>query len=98
MADSSANIMGKRRRLFGGEPLPPANTRRWVPRRKAAVVAAVAGELLTAEEACDRYSITVEEFAEWQRLYDFGGIKGLRTTRVREYREMLRAADLNSAA
>lgn len=98
MVNASANITGTRRRPFGGEPLPPINTRRWVPRRKAAVVAAVAGELLTAEEACDRYSLTVEEFAEWQRLYDFGGVKGLRTTRVREYREMIRAADIDSAA
>ncbi len=32
--------------------LPPANTRRWVIRRKAEVVAAVRGGLLSLEEAC----------------------------------------------
>ena len=32
--------------------LPPKNTRRWVIRRKAEVVAAVRGGLLSLEEAC----------------------------------------------
>jgi len=32
--------------------LPPTNTRRWVIRRKAEVVAAVRGGLLSLEEAC----------------------------------------------
>ncbi|MEM9277623.1 MAG: DUF1153 domain-containing protein, partial [Pseudomonadota bacterium] len=35
--------------------LPPASTRRWVIRRKAEVVAAVRGGLLSLEEACERY-------------------------------------------
>jgi len=42
--------------------LPPTSTRRWVIRRKAEVVAAVRGGLLSLEEACDRYTLTVEEF------------------------------------
>jgi hypothetical protein len=42
--------------------LPPPNTRRWVIRRKAEVVAAVRGGLLSLEEACNRYTLTVEEF------------------------------------
>ena len=45
--------------------LPPANTRRWVIRRKAEVVAAVRGGLLSLEEACERYTLTVEEFLRW---------------------------------
>ena len=43
--------------------LPPTNTRRWVIRRKAEVVAAVRGGLLTFDDACDRYKLTSEEFA-----------------------------------
>jgi hypothetical protein len=43
--------------------LPPAATRRWVPRRKAEVVAAVEGGLLTLDDACARYRLTLEEFA-----------------------------------
>lgn len=55
-----------------GEPLtldnlPSPNTTRWVVRRKAEVVAAVNGGLLTIDEVCDRYGLTLEEFASWQR-------------------------------
>jgi len=66
--------------------LPPSNTRRWVVRRKAEVVAAVRGGLLSLEEACNRYGLTVEEFLTWQHLVDRHGILGLRTTRVQQYR------------
>ena len=45
--------------------LPPPTTKRWVIRRKAEVVAAVRGGLLTLEEACERYTLTVEEFLSW---------------------------------
>src|SRR5438105_13060223 len=34
--------------------------------RKAEVVAAVRGGLLSLEEACSRYTLTVEEFLSWQ--------------------------------
>src|SRR6202162_2361517 len=48
------------------DDLPPPNTRRWVIRRKAEVVAAVRGGLLSLEDACNRYTLTVEEFLAWQ--------------------------------
>jgi hypothetical protein len=66
--------------------LPPTNTRRWVIRRKAEVVAAVRGGLLSLEEACSRYTLTVEEFLGWQRSIDKHGLAGLRATRVQQYR------------
>jgi len=66
--------------------LPPASTRRWVIRRKAEVVAAVRGGLLSLEEACERYTLTVEEFLNWQASLDDHGLAGLRTTRIQEYR------------
>jgi hypothetical protein len=66
--------------------LPPSNTRRWVIRRKAEVVAAVRGGLLSLEEACARYTLSVEEFLSWQRLIESHGLAGLRTTRVQDYR------------
>ena len=66
--------------------LPPRSTKRWVIRRKAEVVAAVRGGLLTLEEACDRYSLTVEEFLSWQKAIDQFGLPGLRATRVQQYR------------
>ena len=55
-----------------GEPLtldslPPRGTTRWVVRRKAEVVAAVNGGLLSINDVCERYNLTLEEFASWQR-------------------------------
>lgn len=69
------------------ETLPSPETRRWVPRRKAEVVAAVKGGLLTAEEACSRYALSLEEFASWQRAIHRNGLNGLRATRARHYRD-----------
>jgi len=66
--------------------LPPADTRRWVIRRKAEVVAAVRGGLLSIEEACKRYTLTVDEFLSWQMAIDRHGLAGLRTTRIQQYR------------
>lgn len=67
--------------------LPPATTRRWVIRRKAEVVAAVRGGLLSLEEACQRYTLTVEEFLGWQSSIDEHGLAGLRTTRIQQDRK-----------
>lgn len=66
--------------------LPPPTTKRWVIRRKAEVVSAVRGGLLTLEEACDRYQLTLEEFLAWQKAIDQFGMAGLRATRVQQYR------------
>ena len=76
-----------------GEPLtvadlPPPHTRRWVVRRKAEVVAAVNGGLLTVSEVCERYGLTLEEFASWQRAIDRSGMPGLRVTRIQHYRDL----------
>ena len=63
------------KRIIGpyGEPmtvhdLPPADTKRWVIRRKAMVVAAVRGGLISLEEACRKYTLSVEEFFPGRRL------------------------------
>jgi hypothetical protein len=76
-----------------GEPLtmqtlPPAGTTRWVVRRKAEVVAAVAGGLLSIDDVCDRYGLTLEEFAGWQRAVDRSGMPGLRVTRIQHYKSL----------
>ena len=76
-----------------GEPLtldslPPPGTTRWVVRRKAEVVAAVNGGLLSADEVCDRYNLSVEEFAGWQRAVDRSGMPGLRVTRIQHYKSL----------
>ena len=74
--------------------LPSPNTKRWVGRRKAAVVAAVRSGLLTLEGACERYNLTVEELMSWQRLLDRGGTAALRTTRLQTYRPASRRPHL----
>jgi hypothetical protein len=68
------------------DDLPPPGTTRWVIRRKAEVVLAVRGGLLTLEEACERYTLTIEEFLSWQRSIDRHGLAGLRITRIQHYR------------
>ncbi len=68
--------------------LPPPSLNRWVIRRKAEVVAAVNGGLLTIDEACVRYGLTLEEFASWQRAVDRSGMQGLRVTRIQHYRNL----------
>ena len=67
--------------------LPPTSTKRWVIRRKAEVVAAVRGGLLSLDEACHRYMLTVEEYLSWQRSIDQYGLKGLRTTKIQDFRK-----------
>jgi len=66
--------------------LPSSATKRWPTRRKGNVVAAVCGGLVSVEEACSRYALTVEEFRSWQYLYDRYGLSGLRATRIQQYR------------
>ncbi|HYI41031.1 MAG TPA: DUF1153 domain-containing protein [Allosphingosinicella sp.] len=76
-----------------GEPLtldslPAPSTTRWVVRRKAEVVAAVNGGLLSVDEACARYTLSLEEFASWQRAVDRSGMPGLRVTRIQHYKSL----------
>lgn len=70
------------------DKLPSPNTNRWVVRRKAEVVAAVNGGMLSIEEACERYQLTLEEFASWQRAVERSGLPGLRVTRTQHYRDL----------
>jgi hypothetical protein len=82
----SAAVQGPDGRHLTLADLPEPGIKRWVTRRKAEVVAAVHGGLLTSEDACRRYELTKEEFAGWERLYERHGVKGLRTTRLQNYR------------
>src|ERR1700730_11818247 len=65
---------------------PPPNTRRWVVRRKAAVVTAVRAGRITLEEALQRYQLTEEEYRSWERAFEQHGLAGLRSTRLQQYR------------
>jgi len=67
--------------------LPPPETRRWVASRKAAVARAVIHGLITAGEACERYSLTDEELQGWCETFSRHGAAGLRITLTRQNRQ-----------
>ncbi len=82
-----ANVVGPAGEPLTIDDLPPPETRRWVIRRKAEVVAGVRNGLISLEDACSRYKLSVEEFLSWQRLIERHGMRGLRTTRLQQYRQ-----------
>jgi hypothetical protein len=59
---------------------------RWVARRKAELVAAVRGGLISLEDACKRYELSEDEYRSWERLITRHGMRGLRSTRTQKYR------------
>lgn len=67
--------------------LPAPSTSRWVARRKAEVVSAVKGGLLSIREACERYDLSLEEFASWERAIEREGLSGLRASRAQYHRD-----------
>jgi hypothetical protein len=72
-------------RLLSG--LPPAETKRWSCRRKAAIVVAIRAGVLGLREARERYMLSLEELAAWEAAFDKNGIPGLRVTRLQIYRD-----------
>ena len=67
--------------------LPPPDTKRWVPRRKAMIVNAVHSAAMSLEEVCRCYDLSVEEFLTWQRAIETHGVAALRVTRLQIYRD-----------
>jgi Protein of unknown function (DUF1153) len=65
--------------------LPPPDIQRWSIRRKAEVVAAIRGGLLSLEEASSMYTLSAEEFSSWEQCLAQYGFMGLRTTRTQYY-------------
>ena len=75
------------------ESLPPPGTTRWVIRRKAEVLAAVQGGLLSIEDVCERYDLSLDEFMLWRRAVERSGMYGLRVTRLQLYEELYAQQD-----
>jgi hypothetical protein len=67
--------------------LPPRDTARWVSRRKASVVAAVHNGLISLDDACRRYRLSLEEYLSWERALQRHGTPGLRATHAQDYRD-----------
>jgi len=80
------NVIGPAGDPLTIDDLPPPETKRWVIRRKAEVVAGVRNGLISLEDACNRYKLSAEEFVSWQKLIEEHGMRGLRTTRLQQYR------------
>ena len=79
------HVIGPDGRRLTVADLPSADTRRWVVRRNAEVVAAVRGGLLSMDDACSRYALSADEILSWQDGIDRFGLAGLRTTRSQFY-------------
>ncbi len=83
-----ASVIGPLGEILTLESLPPGNTTRWVARRKAEVVAAVDGGLITVDEVLRRYELSLEEFISWRRAMDRAGISGLRVASAQQNRDL----------
>ena len=68
--------------------LPPENTRRWVARRKAAVVKGVLAGLITMDEALQTYGLSADEFDEWLHAVENHGEAALKATAIQRYRQL----------
>jgi transposase-like protein len=64
--------------------LPPSKPGRWVARRKAEVLSALIGGLLTVEDLCRKYGLTEEELLSWMRAYSRHGLPGLKANAPRQ--------------
>jgi hypothetical protein len=90
---AGANISSDARNfIMAGFRLPPPGSKRWCPHRKAAVVAAVRGRILTLDKACEQYALSIEEYLTWQRGIDCFGLKGLQVNGPQRRRAKTRTA------
>ena len=79
-------VIGPHGNMLVMADLPPPGAKRWVTRQKAEVVAAVEGQLLSLNNACERYNMSLEEFWSWKRALKNYGLPGLRASYTQRYR------------
>ena len=87
MSDEYSSSLHRANVEYRDFDLPPPDTKRWVTRREAVIVNAVRTGVISLEEVCRRYELSVEEFLAWQRAIDAHGVPGLRVTRLQIYRD-----------
>ena len=87
MSDEYSSSLHRASAEYRDFDLPPPDTKRWVTRRKAVIVNAVRTGVISLEEVCRRYELSVEEFLAWQHAIDTHGVPGLRVTRLQIYRD-----------
>lgn len=64
----------------------PGGGIRWTAKLKEEVLTLIATGQLTEQEAHMIYDLSDEELEQWRRLYNRHGVRGMRTTRLHEYR------------
>lgn len=72
--------------------LPVPGRTRWSAYRKAELVMAVKGGLLSLEDACERYDLSLEEYRAWENSFQRYGVSGLKATRTQDNRNSESAA------
>jgi hypothetical protein len=85
-------IMRSDRTVFTVGDLPATDMKRWTMRRKAEVVEAVHGGLITTKDVCSRYALTTDEFLSWQIAIERFGTCGLNARRAQSNRRADRKA------
>ena len=80
MPDPCPSAAVDRDRVIAAD-LPPPDTRRWNPKRKAQVVRAIESGVLTHQDACRLYRMAIEELLGWERARLESGERGLRVTK-----------------
>jgi hypothetical protein len=83
MTTAAKPVYGPRGNVIAPYDLPPARGAHWTAYRKADLIAAISGGLLTLDEAKARYALTDEELSEWRNGVAKLGLVGLRTRRNR---------------
>ncbi len=83
---NDAHVIGPDGEHMTPADLPAPRTRRWVARRKARVVTAVEGGLISRCEALKYYSLSEEEYESWKVRFMRDGLKGLRVTKLKKLR------------
>lgn len=61
----------------------PSLDKNWTPRRKARLLIAIEGRIITKREAMQRYCLSEEELASWRLLFESNGLDGLKALRSR---------------
>jgi hypothetical protein len=61
--------------------------KRWVPSRKAEIVDAVRGGLISLDEALERHALSIDEYLMWQRGLELFGHAGLRVNKTKHLRQ-----------
>jgi len=66
----------------------PPLIKRWPPAMKAKVLEEVRDGVLSLDEACKRYALSIEEYLTWQHGIELFGMAGLQVNKQQELRRI----------